>query len=223
MFTFYKILFPECCCLYAGITGVGSNRYGPKNQLGGRFYGPHKNPEIQYLLDQGFFAIWIPVKETVSETEVRSVEKNYLNKIWRSGELKDRPLWLLNRRNGSTGWKVGRKRGPNFLIRGVLHYTKKEWDPDTHWTKQPENKTKVERVLLAANSNEAIQKRKETRQATQSNPDYVSPLVGRKRPQHSELMKQKTKCPFCDLLSNPGGLATHVKTKHKTEQNNALH
>jgi hypothetical protein len=222
MFTFYKILFPECCCLYAGITGVGNNRYGPKNQLGEKFYGPHKNPDVQYLLDQGFSAVWIPVKETGNKKEVLLMEKNYLNKIWRSGKLKDRPPWLLNRKNGSTSWGIGKKRGPNFLIRGVLHYTKRGWDSDKHWTKQPENKTKLEKCLLAAKSSEAIQKRKETRQTTQSNPGYVSPLVGRKRPQHSELMKQKIKCPFCDLLSNPGGLATHLKAKHKTEQNNAL-
>lgn len=222
MFTFYKILFPECCCLYAGITGVGSRRYGPKNKLGEKFYGPHKNPDVQHLLDRGFSALWVPIKEVSSEREVRAIEKGYLNKVWRSGDVKDRPSWLLNLRNGSTGWKKGIKRGLNFKIRGVLHYTQKGWDSSTHWTKQPVNKEQVKRILLAANSKDAIQKRKETRQVTQSNPNYVSPLVGRKRPEHSNLMKQKMKCPFCNLLSNPGGLATHIKAKHTAEQNNAL-
>ena len=215
MFTFYKILFPECCCLYAGITGLGSKRYGSKNRLGEKFYGPHKNPDVQRLLDQGFSAVWIPIKEVNSEREVKAIERNYLKKVWQSGDLKDRPTWLLNLRNGSTGVIWGRKKGPNFKIRGILHYTKKEhWDPESHWTKQPENKAKLLKTQLAACSPESIAKRKRTRQQTESDPNYVSPLAGRKRPEQSEKMKQKNKCPHCDLWANPGVLSQHIKQKH---------
>jgi hypothetical protein len=219
MYVFYKIVFPECCCLYAGITGTKRRRYGSKNRLGGEFSGPHTNPDVQRLINLGFFSVWVPVKTFETEAEVKALEKRYLQRVWGSGKFKDRPAWLLNRCNESLGSRSG-SRGPNSKIKGVLHYTKQNgWNSDKHWTKQPENREKLRELLLNLTKPEIIQKRVETRRLTENNPDYLSPLVGRKRPEHSALMKQKTKCPYCELFSNPGGLATHLKNRHPEENN----
>jgi len=223
MFFLYKIIFPECCTLYVGTTGRVT-RYGGWNKFGEQFSGRHHNPEVQNLLNQGFFGVWVLIKSTQSETEVKQWETHYLKKVWDGKSFTTRPRWLMNRTTESEGTPTGFKYGedhytkkPEFesKISGDNHYTKKEdWDPESHWTKQPENREKLLETLEAAKSPDSILKRKQTRQQTQSNPDYLSPLVGRRRPEQSEKMKQKDKCPFCDLWANPGALSYHVKRKH---------
>jgi hypothetical protein len=229
MFHLYKIIFPECCKLYIGSTGM-THRYGGKNKFGEQFVGEHHNPEVQNILNQGFFGVWVLLKSTSSETEVKKWETDYLKKVWDGESFKSRPKWLLNRTTETKGTPTGFKHGENYYTyapgyvnprSGENHYTQREdWDPGSHWTKQLENKEKLLQTLEAAKSPESILKRKQTRKQTESDPNYVSPLVGRKRPDHSEKMKQKTKCPFCGLLSNKGGLATHIKHRHP--ENNAL-
>jgi hypothetical protein len=223
MFHLYKIIFPECCKLYTGSTG-SETRYGSKNKMGQPFTGDHRNPEVQSLLDKGYFALWVKIKSTPSEEEVRKWEENYLKKVWDGKSFKTRPRWLLNRTTETCGTPTGFEYGESHYTKapgyecktsGENHYTKRQdWDPEKHWTKQPENQEKLNKTLLAANSNESIQKRKQTRQQTESNPDYMSPLVGRKRPKQSEMLKKRYKCPFCDLWANTPSLSYHVKRKH---------
>lgn len=104
----YRIVFPELRKCYFG-RAKSPSRYKKINRLGERFYGPHHNSEVQQFLNQGEIAFWIPVKEFETYAETTKAESYYLDKVWLSGHLEDRPPWMLNRRGSKlpdapSGW-----------------------------------------------------------------------------------------------------------------------
>ena len=93
----YKLIFPECNKLYIGIASSESRYQSPINS---KFTQPtHHNPDVQKLLNQGEFCYWRVIKEFETFEELKTAEKTYLQKVWKTNEIQSRPDFLLNATN----------------------------------------------------------------------------------------------------------------------------
>ncbi len=208
-FFLYKLIFPECHKLYWGRT-CREFRYGRQNPVGGKFIGPHHNPDVQALLDSGFTAFFIQVAWCSSEIESKFLEERFLQRVWPTGGWTDRPSWLLNRTNKGVGFSTG-ESNPRFL---------------------PHNQEAArERAVKVLHTPEVKAKRNAGLQAWRKSPNYTHPSIGVKRPDLGEMNKTEPSrvkasqrvsarnkvlhtCPECGMEMNVGNLTKHLRAKH---------
>ena len=219
-------------------------RYGGNNKVGDRFFGPHHNPEVQNLLNSGFVAFLIPIVNFDTEEHSRLAESAYLRKVWKDDHFSARPKWLLNRNRNAIGFPSGdlhpnkteenraiaaeRARGNNW---GVANKGRENtWMlGDKNHMRDPEHRTRAREQVGKLHTPETRGKARATRERTINDPDYINPVIGKPRPdlvnrnksvekrvKVSEFMKQKSPCPYCGWFMNPGNLAQHIRSKHKS-------
>ena len=95
----YFLYFPKQQLIYFGKGTPGRYR---NTTLDGLFTGPHHNPEVEKALIVEP-AIWKLHQKYETENQAATGEQSYLSLYWKSGEWGDRPKWMLNRSNKSSG------------------------------------------------------------------------------------------------------------------------
>lgn len=169
----YKLVFPECGKLYFG-RAANEDRYRG-NKPNQQFVGPHHNPEVQKLLNQGEFCFFLVVKEFETSEKVETAEDSYLKKVWKTDDWETRPRWLLNRsRRGDRGSAFG---DLNFsrTIQGrstISNRNKKRWE-------DPEYR---ERMLGVLSQPEVQKKRTESNRRLYESPGWNHPGKNQPRP-----------------------------------------
>ena len=211
-FFLYKLIFPECQRLYWGRT-CQEFRYGRQNPVGGRFVGPHHNPDVQALLDSGFIAFFVRVAWCSSESESKFLEERFLQKVWPTGKWMGRPFWLLNRTNKGVGFSTG-ESNPRFL---------------------PHNQEAAkERAVRVFQTPEVKAKRNASLQMWRESSSYVHPSIGVNRPDLAKMNKTEPMrvkasqrvstrnrvlhaCPECGMEMNVGNLTKHLRARHNQQ------
>lgn len=118
----YKLIFPHINQLYVGIASSKS-RYSsiPNSEFTQR---SHHNKYVNKLLRNNEFCYWHIVKEFETYDDLLKAEETYLQKVWKSGNFLDRPNWLLNSTNQSSGRAAGWKQTTESKLKiGSADYT----------------------------------------------------------------------------------------------------
>ena len=197
----YKLIFPYCNKLYVG-KASNKNRYGTKNKPGEKFIGPHHNVEVQKLLDNGEFCFFYVVKEFETTEEVNFAEDTYLKKVWKSDDWVSRPSWLMNRNRNSVGFMSGSSNPVHNLS---LEQQQERVKP----MQTPEAREKA-----SASFRETVGRLEVHWNKGRHRPDMEKPQTQKQKDAARKNGLRKIQCPHCELKTNPGNLAQHIKRKH---------
>lgn len=209
----YKLVFPVSGKLYFGRAANESRYKGNKpNQ---QFVGPHHNPEVQNLLDQGEFCFFLVVKEFETSEQVETAEGIYLKKVWKTNDWSSRPRWLMNRNRDSVGGggllNITEEQFQKFQQAGA----KSKGGKNNKGNKRPDAAKRMKgNTLGSATKGRA---RPDVSERLKGN-KFGEKNKGRKSPWTTERNKKKVTCEHCGKeIGNIGALGTHKKKCSRRE------